>query len=79
MLWSTLVIDIIDRRRTRALGVCVLAAVLTVFGVIHSPYADGRLFIPDGSLARPVVLLAAGYLLLGCVVWGIDRLDQTDP
>jgi AGZA family xanthine/uracil permease-like MFS transporter len=78
MLWSTLVIDIIDRRRARALGVCVLAAVLTVFGVIHSPYADGRLFLPDGSLPRCVPLLAAGYLLLGCVVWGIDRLDPSD-
>jgi AGZA family xanthine/uracil permease-like MFS transporter len=77
MLWSTLIIDLIDRRRGRALLVCLLAAVLTLFGVIHSPYADGRLFLPDASTPSSTWSLAAGYVLLGAVTWVIDRLDRT--
>jgi AGZA family xanthine/uracil permease-like MFS transporter len=76
MLWSTLVIDLIDRRRGRLLAVCGVAALLTLFGVIHSPYADGRLFVPDASIPRSTWALAAGYVLLGLLTWGIDRLDR---
>jgi len=76
MLWSTLVIDIIDRRRGRILAVALLAAALTLIGGIHSPYADGRFFVPDGSLPRLTYLLAVGYVLLGAVTWGIDRFDR---
>lgn len=76
MLWSTLVIDIIDRRRSRILLVCLLAAGLTLVGGIHSPFSDGRLFLPDASLPRSTYLLAAGYLLFGAAAWGIDRFDR---
>jgi AGZA family xanthine/uracil permease-like MFS transporter len=76
MLWSALVIDLIDRRRARALAICLLAAALTLVGVIHSPYADGRLFLPDASTPASTWALAAGYLLLGAVTWAIDRLDR---
>jgi len=77
MLWSTLVIDIIDRRRSRILVVGLLAATLTLIGAIHSPYADGHLFLPDAALPRSTYLLACGYLLLGGITWLIDRIDQS--
>ncbi len=76
MLWSTLVIDIVDRRRQRILVVSGLAACLTLFGVIHSPFPDGHLFLPDASLPPSTFLLSAGYVLLGAVTWTIDRLDR---
>ncbi len=78
MLWSTVIIDLIDRRRGRVLVICLLASALTLFGVIHSPYADGRLFLPDATTPRSAWALAAGYVLLGAVTWAIDRLDRTD-
>ncbi len=77
MLWSTLLIDIIDRRRRRILVVSGLAACLTLLGVIHSPFPDGRLFVPDAALPPATFLLAAGYVLLGAVTWTIDRLDRS--
>jgi AGZA family xanthine/uracil permease-like MFS transporter len=77
MLWSTLVIDIIDRRRSRILAVSLLAAGLTLVGGIHSPYADGRLFLPDAMLPRSTSLLACGYVLLGAIAWAIDRSDRS--
>lgn len=77
MLWSTLVIDIIDRRRNRILVVSLLAAALTLIGGIHSPYADGRLFFPEATLPRSTYLLASGYVLFGAVTWAIDRFDRS--
>jgi adenine/guanine/hypoxanthine permease len=79
MLWSAVIIDVIDRRRGRALAICLLAGALTLFGVIHSPYADGRLFVPDAATPRSTWALAAGYALLGAVTWAIDRLDVKSP
>jgi AGZA family xanthine/uracil permease-like MFS transporter len=76
MIWSTLVIDVIDRRRGRIVLVCLLAAALTLTGVMHSPYPNGHLFLPDAAMPLGTVLLAAGYLMLGAVCWGIDRLDR---
>lgn len=76
MLWATLVIDVIDRRPRRAFAVCAAAALFTLFGLMHSPYPDGRLFVPDAALPRPTALLAAAYVLLGAVVWAVDRLDR---
>lgn len=76
MLWCTLVIDMIDRRRGRVLAVSAILAGLTLIGAIHSPYADGRLFLPSRALPAPTLALACGYLLLGAVAWGIDRLDR---
>lgn len=79
MLWSTLVIDIIDRRRGRAVLVCGLAAVLTLFGVIHSPFPDGRLFVPSAAMPAPSLLLAIGYVALGASFWALDRLTSDRP
>jgi adenine/guanine/hypoxanthine permease len=79
MLWSTLIIDLIDRRHGRALLICLAAAALTLFGVIHSPFPDGHLFVPDTSTPSSTWSLAAGYLLLAVVTWAIDRLDRTHP
>lgn len=77
MLWSTLVIDLVDRRPTRLAVVSLLAAALTVCGVIHSPYPDGRLFLPSADLPAATVHLAAGYLLFGAVTWSLDRWDRS--
>ena len=65
MIWATWLVWIIDRRLIAAAWLCLIAAALTLVGLIHSPFSDGRLFVPDASTPRLVFALAAGYALLG--------------
>ena len=46
LVWAGLVTALVDRRLGRAACWTLAAAALTLCGVIHSPYADGRLFLP---------------------------------
>jgi AGZA family xanthine/uracil permease-like MFS transporter len=65
MLWASWLIWVIDHRLVRAAGIAALCALLTLLGVIHSPFPDGRIFLPwqDGVPAQ-VFHLAIGYGLL---------------
>ena len=65
MLWATWLIHVIDGRLARAALVAAIGAALVPFGLIHSPFPDGRWILPwVGGLPRPTVALAAGYALL---------------
>lgn len=48
LLWAWVLASIIDRKLTTAAGVLCLTAGLTLFGVIHSPLTENRLFLPYG-------------------------------
>jgi AGZA family xanthine/uracil permease-like MFS transporter len=74
LLWAGLVAALIDRRLPAAAGWCLAAAAATLCGVIHSPFPDGRLFLPwsIGSLpaeaaGRGPLALAAAYALLAAI------------
>jgi AGZA family xanthine/uracil permease-like MFS transporter len=73
MIWATWLVWIIDRRMIAAAWLCVVAAALTAVGLIHSPYPDARLFIPDASTPRLVFALVVGYLLLGGMCAALSR------
>ncbi|MFM8634830.1 MAG: permease [Planctomycetia bacterium] len=71
LVWAAMLAALIDRRLAVAAGWCLAAAVLTLFGVIHSPFHDGRLFLPwsIGELpaeaaGRGPLTLASAYALL---------------
>jgi len=78
LLWAGMTAALIDRKMIQAAVWCTSAATLTLFGIIHSPFADGRMFFPwsVGSLppesnGRSPFELMTAYLLLtrmGCVV-----------
>jgi AGZA family xanthine/uracil permease-like MFS transporter len=70
MVWVALVVLIIESQLLRAALVCVLAATMTLFGLMHSPFSDGRLFLPDRATPHAVFALAFGYLLVAvaCMV-----------
>ena len=72
MIWATWLVWIIDRRLMAAAWLCVVAAGLTVVGLIHSPYPDARLFVPDANTPHLVFALATGYLLLGSLCFALS-------
>ena len=74
LLWAGLVTALIDRRLLQAAGWCLAAAACTLCGVIHSPFADGRLFLPWSIGTLPVeaagrgpLEVAAAYVLLAAI------------
>ncbi len=72
LLWAWSLAAAIDRRLMLAAKVMLLAAVMTLFGIIHSPLAGNQLFMPwgpeswgnlvlDEENRRRVLEFAAGY------------------
>lgn len=91
LLWAWAVVAMIDRHLRTAAVVLALAGGLTLFGVIHSPGATNRIFLPFGpdSIAgvslsnfvlrpeeRPAVLeFASGYFASALLLGLWDRLQ----
>jgi AGZA family xanthine/uracil permease-like MFS transporter len=73
MVWVALLVWIIDRRFLACLVLCAAASLMTLVGLMHSPFADGRLFWPDAATPSAVFALATGYLLLGLVCLALGR------
>jgi AGZA family xanthine/uracil permease-like MFS transporter len=84
LLWAGMVTALLDRQLRGAAGWCLAAAAGTLVGVIHSPFADGRLFLPwhlpplpaEAAGRGPVEVAAAyGLLALLFAAWGtwLDR------
>jgi AGZA family xanthine/uracil permease-like MFS transporter len=80
LLWAGVVAALVDRKLLAAAAWCLAAAACTLCGVIHSPFPDGRLFLPwdIGSLpaeavGRGPLTLAAAYALLAALfaVWHV--------
>jgi AGZA family xanthine/uracil permease-like MFS transporter len=57
LLWAWTLAEIIDGRLRRAAAVLLTTATLTLFGVIHSPLPDNRLFLPVGPASWGEVVL----------------------
>ena len=87
LLWAGLVTALVDHRLGRAAGWAVAAAALTLSGVIHSPFADGRLFLPWAIGALPAEAtgrtpwhLASAYAALAILfmAWAATRGPRRD-
>ncbi len=61
LLWAWALAALIDRKCKTASLVFVAAAVLTLFGFIHSPLAENRLFLPFGPESWGNVILDPAY------------------
>lgn len=77
MLWATWLIWMIDHRLRLAAMICWIAAGITLIGLIHSPYPDGRIFLPWQADMPPLVYsLALGYVLLGILCALLARTNR---
>lgn len=63
LLWGGALALVIDRRCRTAAGWCLLLAVLTLFGVVHSVAPNGAVYWPWEIPSRLPWIIAAGYAL----------------
>ncbi len=68
MIWGAAIAFIIDHRLHTASFYFYAAAVLSLFGIIHSPMADGGLFLPWRAGSPVPVMLFAAYLSVGMML-----------
>jgi len=81
LLWASAMAAIIDRRLAIAATFFAVTAAATLFGVIHSPFSDGRMFLPwqiDTGHRDFVLRYTIGYLLVAgmLIAWGWWRSVQ---
>ncbi|WCE02965.1 hypothetical protein [Pseudoxanthomonas sp. JBR18] len=82
MLWIGAVVAMIDGRLLRAGAFWLVAAAMTLFGLIHSVAAGGGIYVPwqVHGLPRTMMLQFAGaYLALAALMWGLSRLHRAGP
>jgi AGZA family xanthine/uracil permease-like MFS transporter len=68
VLWGAAVAELIDRRFARSALYFFAGAALCLFGVIHSPTAQGTFFLPWKVGDTTPFTFAASYVALGLVV-----------
>lgn len=61
LLWGAALVQIIDRRLKQAAAFLSIAAIFSFFGIIHSPFPNGQLFLPWQITSNMPVLLASAY------------------
>jgi len=89
LLWGTALAKMIDGKARAAAGAFALAAVFSLFGVIHSPLPSGPITTPNRAMAlaekegRAEVAMsqtpyhwASAYLAVACVVLVIGRTSK---
>jgi len=68
LIWSAAAAYIIDHRLNRAAFYFYAAALLSLFGIIHSPLADGGLFLPWSVESSMPLTFFAAYLVMGLML-----------
>jgi adenine/guanine/hypoxanthine permease len=68
LLWGSALVAIIEQRLRIAGAVLAVAALATLFGVIHSPLPDGAVFWPWAMASATPATVAAGYGVAAAVL-----------
>jgi AGZA family xanthine/uracil permease-like MFS transporter len=84
LLWSSALAALIDHRLPRAAIFFLVAAVCTLFGVMHSPAPGSPLFLPwqlSPEFKRPVYQYALGYFLVSLLLlaWSTVAKPPAQP
>ncbi|MCD9027017.1 hypothetical protein LDO26_02145 [Luteimonas sp. BDR2-5] len=81
MLWATALVALIDGQSRKAVLTLLVAAALTLFGVIHSVHPAGALVLPwqlEGLRQAIALQFAGGYAVLALVL-GLLSLQRKPP
>nr|WP_068261305.1 permease [Rubripirellula obstinata] len=90
LLWAWALASCIDRKLVLAGKIFLLAAVLTLFGVMHSPLAGNRLFLPfgpeswgdlvlDAGNRKMVLEFVCGYVVVSVMLFAWSFLPTVGP
>jgi AGZA family xanthine/uracil permease-like MFS transporter len=74
LIWASALSKIIDHRFKTAGVFLGVAGIASSFGLIHSPFPDGRLFWPWSVDSNIPMILAAAYFLSAGLLMAMDRL-----
>jgi AGZA family xanthine/uracil permease-like MFS transporter len=77
LIWASALAAMVDRRLGRAAIFFLLAAVLTPFGIMHSPLPGSAMFLPwqlASEFQAPVYQYSLGYLLVAVLMFGWGEL-----
>ncbi|HEY7112845.1 MAG TPA: MFS transporter [Thermoanaerobaculia bacterium] len=78
VLWGAAAADLIDRRFLRSAAIFLAAAVLCLFGVIHSAAPTGTLFLPWRAGSPVPFHFAAAYATLAAIVLAGGRVRSAE-
>ncbi|GMT42961.1 MAG: hypothetical protein IEMM0002_1372 [bacterium] len=76
MLWAAMVVALIDGKLAGAARLAWLGGGLTMVGIIHSPFSDGRLYLPSADLPQAVYTVTTGYLLMGAFYFMMSKFKH---
>ena len=73
LLWGASLAKIIDHELRPAAGFLLIGAAGSFFGVIHSPFPDGRLFLPWRVPSLDPIAITVAYLIMAgiLILWNV--------
>jgi AGZA family xanthine/uracil permease-like MFS transporter len=79
MIWAAMTAFLIDGKLGKAALAAFVAAGCAMVGLIHSPFPDGRLFLPWGDVPHATLMIVCGYLLMGGIYLTMFFLRRFSP
>jgi AGZA family xanthine/uracil permease-like MFS transporter len=79
LLWGAVAAYIIDRKLKIAAAFMFTAGAFSLFGIIHSPFESGEIFLPWQIQATAHYHFFAAYLLTGLLLFVLDRSPRIAP
>jgi AGZA family xanthine/uracil permease-like MFS transporter len=78
VLWGAMLTFAIDKEFSKSLICCTTLAVLSYFGIIHSVFVTGQIYLPQNlpETIRSIPLqLSIGYIIMGIVIYTLGKLS----
>ena len=88
LIWASATAKIVDRRYYSASIYMALGGMLVLFGVMHSPLAGDKMFLPwnlanpdifDAGAKQVVIQFAIAYLVMAMILFLIGTLSKEEP
>ncbi len=76
LLWASTLAHIIDHRFRRGALFMTAAALFSLFGIIHSPYENGRFFLPQFVESAAPFKFFAAYLIVALFLLVMDAVVE---